>query len=151
MKKIQLSAFVVVSFILYSLIEQFGRSSFSHVAPTLDIPLVTQSPSPSPSLNTSSSTKGYQDGQFTGNVADAFYGNVQVKTTIKNGQIIDVTFLDYPQDRHTSLEINRQAIPILSQEAIVAQSSNVDIVSGATATSQAFIQSLQSALSQAKI
>lgn len=93
---------------------------------------------------------GYKDGQYTGDVADAYYGNIQVKATISGGKITDVVFLQYPSDRSTSVFINRQAMPYLKQEAIAAQSGNVDIVSGATLSSQAFIQSMNSALSQAK-
>lgn len=92
----------------------------------------------------------YKDGQYTGDSADAYYGNIQVRVTISGGKITDVVFLDYPQDRNTSIEINSQAMPYLKQEAIAAQSANVDIVSGATDSSRAFIQSLQSALTKAK-
>lgn len=91
----------------------------------------------------------YKDGTYTGDVVDAFYGNVQVKAIVVGGKLTDVQFLDYPQDRHTSVEINTQAMPQLKSEAITAQSANVDIVSGATQTSRGFIQSLQSALQKA--
>jgi uncharacterized protein with FMN-binding domain len=91
----------------------------------------------------------YCNGQFTGIVANAFYGTVQVKAIISGGRISDVQFLDYPHDRRTSQFINQQATPWLRQEAIQAQNAQVNIISGATLTSRAFIQSLQSALSQA--
>ena len=91
----------------------------------------------------------YKDGSYTGDVTDAFYGNVQVKVTISGGKITDVQFLQYPNDRQTSVEINSQAMPLLGQEAIQAQSAQVDGVSGATQTSGAFIQSLQTALQKA--
>jgi uncharacterized protein with FMN-binding domain len=58
--------------------------------------------------------------------------------------------LQYPNERNRSVEINSYADPILVNEAIQAQSAKVDIVSGATDTSQAFIQSLSHALSQAQ-
>lgn len=91
----------------------------------------------------------YKDGTYTGSAADAFYGNIQVRVSIASGKISKVDFLQYPNDRGHSIEINQYAMPILSQEAITAQSASVDIVSGATDTSQAFIQSLSNALSQA--
>jgi len=91
----------------------------------------------------------YKDGSYTGEVADAFYGNIQVQARIKNAKITAVVFLQYPNDRLRSVRINTQAMPILSQEAIQAQNVNVDIVSGATDTSRAFIQSLNSALTKA--
>jgi len=111
-------------------------------------------PKPAPSSNSTPPTPvaisgKYKDGTYTGISADAYYGNVQVQIAINGGKITDVQFLDYPQDRRTSLEINSQAMPYLKTEAIQAQSAQVDIVSGATATSGAFQQSLASALSQA--
>lgn len=92
----------------------------------------------------------YKDGTFTGSSVDAFYGNVQVQMVISGGKITDVQFLDYPQDRSNSVRINTQAMPLLKSEAISVQNAQVNIVSGATATSQAFIQSLGNALFQAK-
>lgn len=111
-------------------------------------PAPAQNPAPIAQPTTPSGT--YRDGTYTGSVADAYYGNVQVKATISGGKITDVTFLQHPGDRRTSILINSQAMPILSQEAIQVQSANVDAVSGASDTSQAFQQSLAYALSQAK-
>ena len=73
----------------------------------------------------------YRDGSYTGSVADAQWGVVQVKAVIKNGKITDVQFLQYPNDRNRSIYINSYADPQLSSEAIQAQSANVDIVTGA--------------------
>lgn len=92
----------------------------------------------------------YRNGSYTGSAADAYYGTVQVRATIQGGRLSNVEFLQYPNDRGTSIYINGIAMPQLTQEAIAAQSAQVDGVSGATATSQAFIQSLASALAQAK-
>jgi len=92
----------------------------------------------------------YTDGSYTGDAADAYYGTVQVKAVVQGGKIADVQFLQYPSDRSTSRYINSQAMPLLTQEAITAQSAQVDGVSGATFTSGAFKQSLASALALAK-
>lgn len=92
----------------------------------------------------------YKNGTYTGPSVNVFYGYVQVLAVIQNGQLADVRFLQYPNDRSTSRYINSQAMPFLKQEAIQAQSANVDGVSGASATSQGFVQSLGSALSQAR-
>jgi uncharacterized protein with FMN-binding domain len=92
----------------------------------------------------------YKDGTYTGPEVDAFYGLVKVKTVIQHGKIVNVQFLEYPSDRRTSVRINSIALPDLQQEAIQAQSANVDIISGATLTSQGFIMSLQSALDSAR-
>lgn len=98
----------------------------------------------------SSATVQYKNGNYSGSAADAYYGSVQVSATISGGKITDVKFLQYPNSHGTSVAINQQAMPYLVQEAVQAQSSNVQIISGATFTSQAFVQSLASALSQAK-
>ena len=91
----------------------------------------------------------YRDGTYTGNVVDAFYGNVQVEAVIKNGKITDVIFLQHPSERDRSVLINGRAMPLLTAQAITAQSAKVDGVTGASATSAAFKQSLDSALLQA--
>ena len=92
----------------------------------------------------------YADGTYTGAAADAYYGNIQVQAVIQGGKLTDVIFLQYPNDRRTSQHINDQAMPYLKSEAIQAQSANVSGVSGASDSSQAFVQSLGDALSQAK-
>lgn len=110
----------------------------------------TPSPTPTPSTPTTKPRGQYsKDGSFTGSVEDAFYGNIQVKAVIKNGFITDVVFLQYPNDNRTSQRINSQAMPLLTQEAIQAQSAQVDGVSGASDSSPAFARSLQTALQKA--
>ena len=108
---------------------------------------------PSSSSNSSSSNSSsitYKDGSYDGSVDDAQWGYIQVRAVISGGRITDVQFLQYPNERQRSVEINGYADPQLTQEAIQAQSAQVDIVTGATDTSQAFMQSLSDALSQAQ-
>ena len=90
----------------------------------------------------------YKDGSYTGEPFFAYNNDLQVKTVISGGKISDVLFLD--QQFGTSRQINDYARPILKSETIKVQGSNVDVVSGATYSSQAFKKSLASALSQAK-
>lgn len=124
-------------------------SAPSPVVPAAPAP--TPAPAPAPASTPVPKPKGlYADGQYTGSVTDAYYGNVQVQVTISGSKIAGVKFLDYPQDRSTSRAINSQAMPYLIQEALQTQSANVDVISGATFTSQAFVQSLASALTKAK-
>jgi len=92
----------------------------------------------------------YKNGSYTGSVADAHWGYIQVKAIIQNGKITDVQFLQYPNDHNRSVMINEYADPQLTSEAIQAQNANVDIITGATDSSEAFIQSLSDALVQAK-
>ena len=121
------------------------------VSETKPKPTPTQTPAPTPTPAPAPKPKGqYVDGTYTGSVADAYYGNVQVQAVIMGGKLANVSFLQYPNDRSTSVYINSQAMPMLKQEAISAQSANVSGVSGASETSMAFEQSLGSALSQAK-
>lgn len=94
-------------------------------------------------------TQGYADGVYTGPPADAYYGIIQIQALVQGGQLTALKVLKYPSDRRTSININRQALPMLRDEAIRAQSANVDIISGATLTSRAFIQSLRGALKKA--
>jgi len=96
-----------------------------------------------------SSPVSYKDGTYTGDAANAYYGNVQVQAVISGGKLVSVNVLQYPSDHSTSVAINQQALPYLKQEAIQAQSAHFQIVSGATFTSQAYMQSLENALSQA--
>ena len=69
---------------------------------------------------------------------------------MQNGQLAGIKVLRYPSDRRTSVAINRQALPMLRDEVISAQTSEVDIISGATLTSEAFIRSLRGALGGAR-
>ena len=157
MKKFAVAVLIIGTFILYSLLyghanvvavlpnnstnsSSSGRGSSTSVVPAT--PGTTNTPGTPGSL--------YKDGSYTGSVADAQWGYIQVKAIISNGKITDVQFLQYPNERDRSIMINSYADPQLTSEAIAAQSANVDTITGATDTSQAFIQSLSDALSQAK-
>jgi uncharacterized protein with FMN-binding domain len=85
----------------------------------------------------------------TGPVVDTQYGPVQVRVTLQGGRIVDVAALQLPSDRSRSAEISNYAAPVLHDEILQAQSAKVDVVSGATYTSQGYIQSLQAALDRA--
>lgn len=88
---------------------------------------------------------------YDGDAVMTRFGNVQVQITVQNGKVTAAQVLQVPwNDRHDQ-QINSYAVPILNQEAVAAQSSSIDMVSGATITSGAYIQSLQSALDQAHL
>ena len=95
---------------------------------------------------TKAATKG--SGTFTGSVVQNPFGEVQVQITLAGGKITDVTALQLPSHGRSGF-ISQDVAPILQGEAISAQSANIDTVSGATYTSEAYAQSLQSALDQA--
>ena len=79
------------------------------------------------------------------------YGIVQVQVVVSGQTIKNVSFLQLTADDPRSQEINSQAAPILLQQTLSAQSSQIDGVSGATYTSEGYVESLQSALDQAGI
>lgn len=87
----------------------------------------------------------------TGQAVDNQYGTVQVQITVQGHTITDVEAVQLPSDRARSAYISQQAGPLLRQEALQAQSAQIDGVSGATYTSQSYAQSLQSALDSAGI
>lgn len=117
------------------------------VAPTPS-PVIKSNPVPAPAPISQAS--GFKNGTFNGKVADAYYGNMQVAAIISGGRLSDVKFLQFPNEQHESLEISNRSLPKLKTEAISSQSAKVDIISGATQTSEAFNETLADALFQAK-
>lgn len=110
-------------------------------------PPATGGPATSPA--TAPPTTAATAATYTGRDIQYQYGDIVVRITVRGGRITDVTV---PQESATdprSESINSQAVPILVQEALQAQSLNFDVVSGATYTSDAFAASLQVALQQA--
>ena len=87
---------------------------------------------------------------ITGGAVDTRWGPVQVKVTFNGSKITAVDVVQEPDGNPRDEEINAQAIPILTQEALAAQSASIDAVSGASYTSEGYIGSLQSALNAAK-
>jgi uncharacterized protein with FMN-binding domain len=102
-------------------------------------------PTPQPTTTTTSGAAR----TITGPVASTDYGDVQVQVVLQGTKIVDVKALELPNDRSRSARISQQAGPLLRQEALRAQSANIDLLSGATYTSDGYIRSLQGALDQA--
>lgn len=88
-------------------------------------------------------------GTFTGDPIDTQYGTVQVAATLSKGKITSVKVLQAPDQNGRDRQIASYALPRLTQEALGAQSAHIDAVSGASYTSEGYIQSLQSALDRA--
>ncbi|MES5819789.1 FMN-binding protein [Streptomyces sp. RG80] len=117
-----------------------------HTAPT--VAGLASSPAPSTSSSTSSgSVTGTRT--LTGDSVQTRYGPVQVRITLRNGKLTDVTALTYPQENPRDQQISAYAVPQLTREALSAQGADIDTVSGATYTSDGYRQSLQSALDSA--
>lgn len=86
---------------------------------------------------------------YTGQLVDYLYGDIEVEITLTGKRISDVSVVRNDATDLRSQMIGSEAVPILEQEALSAQGVNFDVVSGATFTSDAFAQSLQSALDKA--
>jgi len=158
MKKFTVAVVIIGAFILYSIMYSHSAAVLpgnasnagSSTQPAATSVVPTVSGTAGTTGTTGSSSSQYKDGTYTGSVDNAQWGYIQVQAVIQNGKITNVQFLQYPNDRNRSIEINNYADPQLTSEAIQAQSANVNVVTGATDSSEAFIQSLTDALSQAK-
>jgi uncharacterized protein with FMN-binding domain len=89
------------------------------------------------------------DGTYTGTSVSTRFGDVQVQITVSGGQITSADAVAYPTRDGKSKQINAYAVPVLNEEAVSAQSASIDLVSGATYTSNGYTESLQSAIDQA--
>jgi uncharacterized protein with FMN-binding domain len=90
-----------------------------------------------------------ESGSFDGDAVVTRFGVVQVRVTVAGGRIASVEALQVPHRDQHDVVINTRAVPILNAEAVAEQSADVDLVSGATLTSQGYLQSLQSAIDRA--
>lgn len=104
---------------------------------------------PAPSASASASATGAAR-KVSGDTVNTRYGPVQVQVTLAGRRITAVDVVKYPNSERRDREINSSALPVLNQEAIAAQSARIDVVSGATYTSDGYVRSLQSALDRAK-
>ena len=111
-------------------------------------PATSASPTPTTSSSTGTSTAAKT---YTGSVASTRWGNVQVTITVTDGKITDVAVPVYPSENGKDQEINAYALPVLRQETLSAQSASIATVSGATVTSNGYLESLQSALDAAHL
>ncbi len=97
-----------------------------------------------------STSTQFKDGTYTGKSTKTKWGDVQVQATIKNGKISVINVLKYPDTNGHSKNINAKALPIYKSEALSAQSSKIQHISGATVTFGGFTGSLQDVLNKAK-
>jgi uncharacterized protein with FMN-binding domain len=106
---------------------------------------------PATSSQPSGSSSSSSSKTYTGSVAQTRWGPVQVQITVSNGKIIKATVLQQPNGNQKDVEINAYALPTLIHDTLDAQSAQIDMVSGATVTSEGYLESLQSALDKAGI
>lgn len=108
----------------------------------------TPSPTPAPSATPAAGQTASRT--ITGPVIPTRYGDVQLRVTLTHGRISDIPPLQLPVDRQRSAYISSVAAPILRDEALQAQSAQIDLLSGATYTSEAYAESIQAVLDQAR-
>lgn len=84
----------------------------------------------------------------TGDTVQTRYGPVEVQVTVGGDQITDVQVLQVPWSNGRDQQINARAVPILIQETTETDGADIQMVSGATYTSDGYVESLQSALDQ---
>ena len=123
----------------------FGQPSFPSSTPPTSRPAKA-----TPPTRVAANSAGYRDGSYTGPTADAYYGAIRVQAHIQGGRIVSINVLRYPSDNWTSRSINSQALPYLESEVIQAQGVSVDMISGATLSSAAFLRSTYGALRHAR-
>ena len=101
--------------------------------------------------SSSDTSSGSGTTTYTGDSVDTRWGPVQVAITVSGGKITKADAVVYPTENPRDQEINSYAVPQLNSEAVQSQSGSIDAVSGATVTSDGYIQSLQSAIDQANL
>jgi uncharacterized protein with FMN-binding domain len=118
----------------------------SEAAESIASPLPSSSPTPTVSSTSATASSKV----ITGGIYPADkYGDVQIQITVLNGAVTGVKVLKIPDADSRSLAISQMAVPILTLQTIEARdSSAIQGASGASYTSDAWIKSLQSALSQ---
>jgi len=99
-----------------------------------------------PPTTTTAPPANAASGKASGNVTQYRFGVLQVTATVSGGRISDVSTQVQSADPR-SQQIDDSALPILRGQVLSAQSANIQGVTGATYTSEAFISSLQNALS----
>jgi uncharacterized protein with FMN-binding domain len=152
-----LTAIGVALLINFKTPSQQGLAAFgAHTAVATGQPSTTSGTSASTGPTPSSGTTATDTPQptaaasktYTGPAINYYFGTAQVQVTIANGQISSVVALQLPNEGQSAW-ISQQVEPMLRSEVLSVQSANIDLISGATYTSQAYIQSLQGALDKA--
>jgi uncharacterized protein with FMN-binding domain len=117
----------------------------AHASPVTAATTAPTSATPTPTATATTSASG-SSGTATGDAVDTRYGPAQVKVTVTGGKITSIEAVQLQGNDPRSVQISSSAAPVLQQEALAAQSADIDVVSGATYTSESYAQSLQSAL-----
>jgi uncharacterized protein with FMN-binding domain len=79
------------------------------------------------------------------------FSSIQVRATVLHGKLIDVQTLSLTGDDTHTRALNARAEPILREEALKAGSADIDVVTGATYTSESWRDSLMAAIEAARV
>ena len=137
-----------------SSIEQLNNSTPSSTdsgSPRTSSTHTSASSGTSASSRSSSGSSSSASKTYAGDTVQTQFGPVQVQITVSDGTITKSEVLQVPWGNGRDQEINSQAVPILNSEAVQSQSAQIDMVSGASFTSNGYITSLQSAIDQANL
>ena len=113
-------------------------------------------PSPSAAGSAPTATPSARPGGATGrartvagSVVQYGYGQLSVTVTVRGSQIVAVSVPVLHTIDQYSQQLAEQVIPMLRSQVLAVHSAQIHGVSGATYTSQGYVQSLQQALDQA--
>lgn len=112
-------------------------------APPPSVAAPSTAPAPPASTGATPSTKDSANATVTtqGTPESSSYGTVQVQVTFTGSRMVAVTLLQAPDDGRALT-----ALPRLQEEAIKAQSADIDTITGATETSESYKTSLRAAI-----
>ncbi|MBI4220918.1 MAG: FMN-binding protein [Chloroflexi bacterium] len=136
-----------------------GDTSGVAATSTDAIPVVDATPpvEPSPSpvrpvarVPTLFDGSSFRDGAFTGKEIRTTYGTMQVQVVMKDGRIADVTPVQIPTRTGTSASISEKTVPTYVAQAIASEDWDVDLITGATVTWEAFKRAMVYALRAAE-
>jgi uncharacterized protein with FMN-binding domain len=128
-----------------------GHAVAGGTLPSAGLPAASSSAPAHPRKSTSAPPNPSSVKTVAGTAVQTQYGIVQVQAKVSGTKILNVSFLQLTAYDGQSQQINNDAAPILLQETLSAQSAHIDTVSGASYTSEGYVQSLQSALDQVGI
>lgn len=133
---------------LHTMISGSGTPAASPTSSSGTSVAAVVTPTPQPAATATSQSKAVTTRTIAGPVVSDPYGQVQATITVTGSKITNVS-ITAPENDPKSAGINQYAVPVLRTETLQAKSASVDLVSGATITSNAYIQSLQGALQTA--
>lgn len=133
-----------------SLVLLFGYST-STAGPAPTVQAAPAIPGLQASAAPTTTTERARTETYTGKAIDTRYGPVQVEITTTKGSVTDVKVLQVPWSNGEDKQINGRAVPELNAQVVDGNADDVHTVSGASYTSAAYIDSLQSALDQANL